>query len=224
MLSESERLALSQKFTVFQSLVAEFPVSIGKEASRKERDEREDLVAPDATLTYGEIDFISLGEVFESIKSRYGGIPSGGIFYDLGSGTGKGVVAAALLHSFAVCRGIEILEGLYSISRSLREKYDSAFPQAAAASPELWPSVPVLEFFKDDLFAADWTDASFVFANSTCFDLDMMRRIGEVPVRPGTLGVSFTKNFPSASWVTLENIKKNMSWGEATVYIQRKVE
>ena len=31
----------------------------------------------------------------------------GGIFYDLGSGIGKGVIAASLLHKFNICKGIE---------------------------------------------------------------------------------------------------------------------
>lgn len=62
-----------------------------------------------STLTYGEVDFISLGEIFYTIRERYGGIPSGGVFYDLGHGTGKGVLAAALLHNFDSVRGIEIL-------------------------------------------------------------------------------------------------------------------
>lgn len=67
-------------------------------------------------LTYGEIDFISIGEIFKTIGERYGGVPDGGIFYDLGHGTGKGVLAAALVHNFDEVRGIELLEGLYNVS------------------------------------------------------------------------------------------------------------
>lgn len=77
-------------------------------------------------------------------------------------------------------------------------------------------------FIVEDFFNWDWTDANFVFANSTCFDEGMMRRIASVPVNSGTLGISFTKNFNEEEWEILESVKKNMSWGEATVYIQRK--
>lgn len=38
----------------------------------------------------------------------------GGYFYDLGCGTGKPLVAAALLHEFDICCGIECLEGLFT--------------------------------------------------------------------------------------------------------------
>lgn len=40
----------------------------------------------------------------------------GGAFYDLGSGTGKAVLAAALLHDFDECKGIEIADSLYDVS------------------------------------------------------------------------------------------------------------
>ena len=223
-LPDAKREILERKNSIFQSIVHEFPVSVGKEASRQERDQRDDLNVSDATLTYGEVDFVSIGEVFETIRHRYGGIPEGGVFYDLGSGTGKGVVAAALLHNFDECRGIEILDSLSQISLSMQEKYEMVFPQAVADNPDLWSRKPSLNFVASDFFSCDWTDASFIFANSTCFDHDMMRRIAQVQVKPGTLGISFTKNFSEQDWTILESVKKNMSWGEATVYIQRKKE
>jgi hypothetical protein len=49
----------------------------------------------------------------------------GGIFYDLGSGTGKPVIGAAVLHNFDVCYGIEILEGLYSVSLDALNTYNT---------------------------------------------------------------------------------------------------
>lgn len=49
----------------------------------------------------------------------------GGIFYDLGSGTGKGVIAAAIAHEFATCVGVEILEGLFVLSQDLLAAYNN---------------------------------------------------------------------------------------------------
>lgn len=46
----------------------------------------------------------------------------GGIFYDLGAGAGKGVIAASLLHSFEKCKGIELLQSLHKMSLELKEK------------------------------------------------------------------------------------------------------
>lgn len=72
---------------------------------------------------YGEIEMKSFALALLKIKYKYG-LPNvgysppegvmqqdGGIFVDLGSGTGKAVVAAAIVHNFDTAYGIEILEG-----------------------------------------------------------------------------------------------------------------
>ncbi len=61
-----------------------------------------------------------------------------------------------------------------------------------------------------------------MFANSTCFDLEMINRIGHMPVQPGTIALTLTKSLPGDSWRILESIRKRMSWGDATVYIHIK--
>ena len=42
----------------------------------------------------------------------------------MGSGIGKGVVAAALMHEFDEVIGVEILEGLHTKSMEIKEIYD----------------------------------------------------------------------------------------------------
>lgn len=222
-LTHDQREQLIRRNEGFQGLVNEFPVSLGKEASRKEREENPFEGYADSTLTYGEIDFISIGEVFATIEHRYKCLPKNGVFYDLGSGTGKGVIAAALLAEFDVCKGIELLEKLYEISARIKAKYDETFPDIQQDNRHLWKVVPGIEVINSDFFKVDWSDASLIFANSTCFDHEMMRKIGQVPMKPGTVGISFTKTIPGENWIVLESIKKNMSWGEATVYIQRYI-
>ena len=224
LLSPEQRESLLRRNEIFQRLISEFPVSLGKEASRKEREERRFENISDSTLTYGEVDFVSIGEVFFTVEHRFKCLPQNGIFYDLGSGTGKGVAAAALLGSFSACKGIELLEGLFNISTRIKSKYDEEFPAFQAQNQELWSTIPSLEFLNSDFFKVNWADADFIFANSTCFDHEMMRKIGEQPLKYGTIGVSFTKTIPGENWIVLESIKKNMSWGEATVYIQRYVD
>ena len=41
----------------------------------------------------------------------------------MGSGTGKAVVAAAILHNFERCIGIELLDSLYRLSLDLKSEY-----------------------------------------------------------------------------------------------------
>lgn len=218
-----QQKSLSYKNEIFQDLMSDFPVSLGKETSRKERESRNFGPISDSTLTYGEIDFVSIGEVLLTIEHRFGCMPKGGIFYDLGSGTGKGAVAAALLGDFSICRGIELLEGLFNISISIKNKYDEKSAQILAEHSGLFKTLPAVELYLNDFFQYDWSDAGFVFANSTCFDYEMMKKIGQVQLKNGTVGISFTKTIPGDNWIVLESIKKNMSWGEATVYIQRYI-
>jgi hypothetical protein len=184
----------------------------------------------DHTLTYGELgqnysDFVSFAETFEVIKDKCGGIPSGGLFVDLGSvratqGTGKGVIAAALLHDFSECWGIELLKGLHSVSESLKETYNREFPRVMGEHPDLFTVMPTVSMKVGSFLDMDWSKASFIFANSTCFSREMMRSLGEVPVAPGSFAVTLTKTLLSPLWKVLDSFKKEMSWGQATVYIQ----
>ena len=98
---------------MFDDLMKTFPVALGKSVSKKEREEKE--LKRDTNLVYGEVTFEALATVIEKIKKVYG-LPNAydsgaegflqpgqrGMFYDLGSGTGKGVVSAALAHNFDV--------------------------------------------------------------------------------------------------------------------------
>ena len=68
-------------------------------------------------MIYGEVDYSSFYRVLRKIN------PSpGGIFYDLGSGTGKAVFAARLTQDFSRCAGVEILQGLHTQARSVLDR------------------------------------------------------------------------------------------------------
>ena len=226
----NEKAEIELKGNVFAEIAEAFPVSVGKHASNEDRGENN---LPDATLTYGEVvlstqDFTSLAEVFSLIKSRYGGLGTG-VFYDLGSvaviqGSGKGVIAGAVLHQFEECRGIEILPGLHRVSLEMKAKYDSVMPGVITSFPAVFPRVPTVSFFLGSFFNIPFSDACCFFANSTCFSLEMMQQIADVPLALGTIAITLTKNLPGSQWLVLESFRKKMSWGEATVYIHRRVD
>lgn len=79
-LSLEETALLQRKQQVYSRLIANFPIETAKQAAYEYESRGED-----STLTYGEADFVSLGEVFESLKHRHGGFKDKGVFYDLGS-------------------------------------------------------------------------------------------------------------------------------------------
>eukprot|EP00903_Cladosiphon_okamuranus_P013695 g12752.t1 len=127
--AQMEGLEVDGKMALYDKLFEAHPVAIGKAISKMERDETEQT--GNSTLVYGEITFKTLALALHKVKTKYGlpGVGSsgvngvlqgaGGTFYDIGSGTGKPVIAAAILHPFHRVVGIEILEGLYSTSVEL---------------------------------------------------------------------------------------------------------
>jgi hypothetical protein len=218
---------------VYDITVQAFPPSMGKAVSKKDREER-DLVK-DKNLMYGEINFESLGLVFEKIKMVYG-MPNvgtsgsvgflqrpGGIFYDLGSGTGKVAVAAAILHNFDVCYGIETLEGLYSVSLDTLNAYGTK-GKSKMPPREKDTHCQMINGSFLKMKTKDWRDADIVFANSTCYDEILMGHIAKLAqgLRKGAFFISLTKRLPSSEFVVLEYEMYRMSWGEATVYIMQK--
>lgn len=99
-------------------------------------------------------------------------VSTGGKFYDLGSGTGKVVLAAALLHDFSSCCGIELLRGLHGVA----EDYGRAWE--AANTSLLHPSLKYICGSILDMEVKDWAeDADVVFSNTHCFDADMMNHL-----------------------------------------------
>ena len=213
-------MMLHQKHRIFQQLTSEFLISQAKEASKKERSQ---TYANKSAFTYGEVEFISLGETIEIIKAMHGEIKPGGKFYDLGSGTGKAVISAALLHNFDKCIGIELLTSLFDISQQAKINYDLLRINILQENSTVWNTLPDVEFLCGNMFEVSWSDADFIFVNSTCFDEKMMDRIALSEVKPGTWAVTLTKSIASNSWKVLQSFRKSMSWGAATVYIHIRI-
>lgn len=215
--------------SVYDDIVKPFPVTLGKAASKRERDMMK-TKAP--TLVYGEIDFMTFGRIMEKIKKIYG-LPdvgtsgpmgilqrSGGVFYDLGAGVGKPVIAAAILHSFDACIGIELLESLHNLSLELLFAYNSK-GKAKGLDAQC-------QFLRGDFLdtnVKDWRDADVVFINSTCFDEPLMDKLARASFRlkKGAFVVSISRRLPTTELTVLEHELCPMSWGEATVFIQQKI-
>jgi hypothetical protein len=105
----------------------------------------------------------------------------------------------------------------------MKDVYDAKFPAERASNPHLFPNCPVVEFKLGSFLDVDWSDATFFFANSTCFEPDLMQQIAEKPFPVGHYAITLTKALPSEKWEELSSFRRPMSWGEATVFIQRRV-
>ncbi len=92
------------------------------------------------------------------------------------------MLTAALLHPFEQCKGIEIVPALFALSEQLKRAYEAEFAAEQEAHPDLFPAIPQLSYELGSFFDVNWSDATVVFANSTCFSREMMDRIGESPL------------------------------------------
>lgn len=112
----------------------------------------------------------------------------------------------------------------------VKDKYDESIDKIISDNLTLLnlKSKPVLEVLNGDFLLHSWAEASFVFANSTCFSAELMNKLAKKSseLRKGTFFVTFTKKLPGLGeeWEVREGFKRVMSWGIATVYVHRKIE
>ena len=136
----------------------------------------------------------------------------------------------SLLHPFRKCIGIEFLENLTLLSKQNKEKYDKEIDKYISSKPELFPEFKKkneIEFINSDFLKQSWTDTSVMFANSTCFNVDLMKNIAtkaNKECQSGTIIVTLTKklNNLNTNWEIHEGFRRLMTWGIATIYVHRK--
>jgi hypothetical protein len=218
----------------FHTIAGQYPAAIGKAVSKKERDEEEERKGGESgggsssssssssNLVYGEIHFGTFALALEKVRKKYGGLSEpGGVFVDVGSGTGKPVFAAMLMHEFDKVVGIEILEGLHQLSLELLAIWNE---NKATADVSQRTRATRVELVRGDALLLDWRDADVAFCNSTCFDALMMQQLaGKAELmKPGSFFITFTRRLPSARWQVLEYERHLMSWGDATVFIHQR--
>ena len=126
----------------------------------------------------------------------------GGRYYDLGSGTGKTLIAACAVHEFEYVCGVEFLEGLYNTSQEVVSKWETTHKKALQPVEGREPSSTLIELFHGDLLdttIADWVSGDVVLCNCACFSSDLVEQLIEETeaMRVGSFFVTVTKEFLS---------------------------
>ena len=132
------------------------------------------------SLTYGEIEFVPFLHLLGRLN-----LPPGGVFCDLGAGSGRAVFAAALTGLFRACLGVELLPHLCAAAEGLR----AALHGQADAYGVTEVSLPEIAFVEADLAdAAVRAHAGAVYAaDETTRDTSVTRgtsvtlRCGRMP-------------------------------------------
>ena len=131
-------------------------------------------------LLYGEIEFCALAMLFRSLRVDHGLLTKrGGRFLDIGSGLGKTVIAAALLHEFDACTGVEIVDKHWARSQVLGKAWAKKCGRGASKKTGLWgrkntrvassesKGAVTVDYVLGDALEHDWSKADVVFINCT---------------------------------------------------------
>lgn len=225
-------LIASESLSLFSSLFSECSLQDGKHLSREERETKG--LTSNSSYTYGEIDFNN----FYLILRKLSPIKPGSIFYDLGSGTSRAVFASRILEDFSRCEGIEILESLHLAGEKVVNRFNESFKDLMRYKTfdnngdDVVTNSNGVKLLCGSFIDYDWSDGDICFANSTCFDANLMAELSEQAnkIKPGAICITFTKGLQLKDKDTnidtfeiLERLRYKMSWGPATVYIQRRL-
>ena len=198
-------LALSQHGTVFGEL---YQSTDGYGLSRQAREGNDAI-----EYVYGEIEFESFIALIALCKPN-----SNTVFYDLGSGTGKAVLACAMVFPVKKSAGIELFEELYlaAIEKKALLSNLPAYKKAAEA----------IVFERGDFLTCPLQDADIIFMNSTAFIGDYWLQVSnhlEKELKPGAIVLSASKALVSDGFVTKHSTQVAMGWGVVTIYVQERI-
>lgn len=210
----NELIGREQAF-VFESLYKTCSLSVAKAVSKAERSVKK---LTDKSLVYGEVEYDAFECILKKATKSRG---RGGIFYDLGAGSGRPVLIARIAMDFDKCIGIEYLKGLHDAACKIKRQYDKEY------LPILHPdaSKGQVEFLRARIQDVDWSDGDVCFANSTCFDSELVDEISKLAekLKPGSIFITFTKKLPSLKFQLVFHKRYRMTWGPATVFIHQKL-
>ena len=178
-------------------------------------------------LMYGEIPLNSMMVIVDAVKSM-GCLQEKVLYYDLGSGSGRSTLAAAVCYPFHRCIGIEIMDELFQLSTEIESRYAS---YTRSGYSDISKGI---QFYKGSLLdksILNWSIGQFVFVNSTCFDQLLMEEISaySYAMRPGSYIVTLTtpiieKDKAHPCFVIEQELRLEMSWGMADVFIHRRLD
>lgn len=217
---------------LFRSIFSDCSPEVAKKASRAERESASLLEVQ--SLTYSEMDPQSLHEVLNLIKRDHGTLHSGrGIFLDLGSGAGKAVIAAGLLHPFARVMGVERLQCLSDFALTANERYSKVtLPDGDAKPQAQFLRGDFVELLQGQELQELAPEVAVCLAVATCYTEEQMQAMARFAksMAPGSFIVTFTQTLPdnlvkseARGWVLVHNQLMQMMWGPSTCFIYKKV-
>ncbi len=177
---------------------------------------RKSLGEQDDTFLYGEAVLYSFADLLNLTEPK-----PNEVFYDLGSGVGKPVFMAALLHQFSKSCGIELLAPLHQEAVNCLDQFNTS-----PLLEKLYPNRAFkIEFLQENILDADFSDADVIFINGTAFFGIIWQRILEklCMLKVGTRLIVTSKCLNESQFQLEHHGGHLMSWGLAAVSVYKKI-
>lgn len=163
-----------------------------------------------SNFVYGEIKISSFCDILDFIN-----LNENDIFYDLGSGSGKAVLAAYLYKNPQKAIGIEYIPDLVEVAKKSLKKLE-----------EKLSSNLNIEFINADMRNYDFSNGTCFFIHATTWQEDLMNPIKETlkKTNSGTKIILVTKSFEEPKYFKLLKTEiYPFDWGEGTVRFYLRV-
>ncbi len=197
--------------TLFNYLYGSFD---GYDVSRRARIKHRGSLIKDESdyLLYGEVPFSTWNDIV-----RLAGSKPGGIFYDLGSGTGRVVMQSYLCHNFRKTCGVELLAGLHGKAIEKQKILDKTI------SPLILYHLQNKEllFLCDDILNVDLKDADLLLVNRPSTSGDFSKKLEEKildEVKAGTKIISTIRPLENRAFNRFLRKSYQFSWGSSVAY------
>jgi SAM-dependent methyltransferase len=161
--------------------------------------------------TYGEIEFLPFIALLSLSK-----IDHNTVFYDLGCGVGKAVLACAMIYPVRHSVGVELLAELHVTACQQAKKL--------AALENYHEQAKKISFIHGDFLDVNLNDATFIFINSTALFNPTWKKIcTRLENLPHLVTVITTsKPLPSADFIVIVQTQIEMGWGIVQAYIHQR--
>ena len=163
-------------------------------------------------LLYGEVPFAVWREIVEKTNPK-----KDGVFFDLGSGTGRVVMESHIVFDFKKSIGVELLKGLHDKACEVKDKFDKF------VKPKILNQLKdrELQFVNANIFAVDLREADLIFMNHPFKDRELFEKLEEKflkELKPQTKIVTTIRSLNNRAFKDLGSKKYEFSWGESTIY------
>jgi SAM-dependent methyltransferase len=165
----------------------------------------------DEELVYGEIEIITLLPFLEIMHPQ-----NNDVFYDLGSGSGKALIATKLAYPTLTVKGIEVMAELHYLATDRWHALQQKYPARLASAN--------IDFICANFLDQDFYDADIIFINATSFSPETWQKLVSKfnNLKKGCKILIISKQLPEALFKTLYTGSELMSWGFSTTRLYEK--